>query len=283
MITLFKHKALIPDTIVFIIIILNGLFFTLVLSMYMVSFYLNNYVGIFLSIFVICILFSVFLKKYSEWKYTPAFYSLYGFVAISTAIYGLFGLPLAYLLLSIQSLLVVSMAIWFRSKIIVLMNFFLFVFLMIAYFSSPDSVNSINFSFALISIITARIINLQRSRLDIKTDLLRNVYLIIGFFAMLYALYKAVPMQYVILSWTIAAVAYFIVSILIRNIKYRWMAIFTMVAAAIYLFIVDLASVGIIYRIVAFMFLAVISITISVYYTKHKKKNINEANENENS
>jgi membrane protein implicated in regulation of membrane protease activity len=50
------------------------------------------------------------------------------------------------------------------------------------------------------------------------------------------------------------------------------MAIFTMIAAAIYLFIVDLASVGIIYRIVAFMFLAIISIAISVYYTKHKKK-----------
>ncbi|MFZ4400565.1 MAG: hypothetical protein ACOYO1_11060 [Bacteroidales bacterium] len=282
MITLFKRRESISESIVFIIITLNGLFFTMILSMYMLSFFMNNYIGIFLSIFIICIVFSVFLKKYSEWKYTPAFYSLYGFVAISTAIYGFFGLPLAYLLLSIQSLLVVSMAIWFRSKIIVLMNFFLFIFLMIAYYSSSDSVHSINFSFALISIITARIINLQRNRLDIKTDQLRNIYLIIGFFGMLYALYKSVPMQYVTLSWSIAAVLYFILSILIHNIKYRWMAIFTMVAAAIYLFIVDLASVGIIYRIIAFMFLAIISISISVYYTKHKKKSISENNEIEN-
>ena len=64
---------------------------------------------------------------------------------------------------------------------------------------------------------------------------------------MLYALFEAVPRQYVILSWTITAVVYFLFSLLLRNIKYRWMAIFTMIAAAIYLFIVDLAHVGIIY------------------------------------
>ena len=276
MITLFKQRASIPEASIFVTITLNGLFFTILLALYMITFYLNNYVGIFLSISAICLGFSVFLKKYSEWKYTPAFYALYGFVSISTAIYGIFGLPLSYLLLSIQSLLVVSMAIWFRSKIIVFMNFFLFIFLMIAYYSSANSINSINFSFALIAIISARIINLQRKRLDIKTDMLRNIYLVFGFFAMLYALYIAVPLQYVILSWTIAALVYFLVSILIHNIKYRWMAIFTMVAAAIYLFVVDLASVGIIYRIFAFMFLAIISIAISVYYSKNKKKSISE-------
>ena len=272
MITLFKKRDSIPEAFIFSTITLNGLFFTALLTMYMISFYMANYVGIFTSIFVICILFSVLLKNYSEWKYTPAFYSLYGFVSLSTAIFGIFGLPLTYLLLTIQSLLVLSMAIWFRSKIIVFMNFFLYVLLVIAYFSSSEPVHTINFTFAVVAIISARVINLQRHRLDVKTDLLRNSYLIFGFFIMLYALYKVVPLQYVTLSWTIAAVAYFILSMLIRNIKYRWMAIFSMVAAAIYLFIVDLASVGIIYRIVAFMFLALISIGLSVYYTKNKKK-----------
>ena len=167
------------------------------------------------------------------------------------------------------------MAIWFRSKIIVLMNFFLFIFLMAAYYLSAESVHAINFAFGVIAIVSARIINLNSKRLDIKTDMLRNVYLIIGFFAMLWALYAAVPRQYVTLSWTAIAVVYFLLSILIHNIKYRWLAIFTMVAAAIYLFLVDLAVVGVIYRIVAFMFLAVISIAISIYYTKHKKKDPN--------
>ena len=276
LITLFKQRETIPEAFVFISIILNGLFFTVVLTMYVVTFYMMNYVGIFVSISLIAILFSVFLKKYSELKYAPAFYALYGFVSISTAIYGIVGLPLAYLLLTIQSMLVVSMAIWFRSKIIVFMNFFLFILLMTGYYFSADSVHVINFSFALIAIITARIINWKRERLDIKTDLLRNIYLILGFFAMLFALYKAVPGPYVTMSWSIAAVVYFLLSILIQNVKYRLMAIFTMIAAAIYLFIIDLASVGIIYRISAFMLLAIISIAISVYYTKHKKKTTDE-------
>ncbi|MEI6696485.1 MAG: hypothetical protein WCO13_10485 [Bacteroidota bacterium] len=276
LISLLKKRLSIPDAFFFISIILNGLLFTFILTMYVVTFYLANYIGIFLTISIICLLFSVFLKKYSEIIYAPALYALYGFVSISTAIYGIFGLPFAYFLLSIQSLLVVSMAIWFRSKIIVFMNVFLFIFLLVGYYASSESIHSINFSFAVIAIVSARVINLQSKRLDIKTDLIRNVYLVIGFFAMLYALYKAVPLQYVILSWTIVAVVYFILSILIHNIKYRWMAIFTMVAAAIYLFVVDLASVGIIYRIFAFMFLAVISIAISVYYSKNKKKSISE-------
>ncbi|MCX6230120.1 MAG: hypothetical protein NTZ33_01130 [Bacteroidetes bacterium] len=272
MITLFKRRDTIPEAFVFISIFVNGLLFTLILVMYILSFYKTNYVGILLSIFVICIIFSVFLKKKSEWKYTPAFYALYGFVSVSTAIYGIVGFPLVYFLLSIQSLLVVSMAIWFRSKIIVLMNFGLFVFLILAYFFTFNTIHYANFSFGLVAIVTARIINLQSHRLDIKTDLLRNTYLSIGFIIMLFALYQAVPMQFVTLSWTLMALVYFIFSIILKNIKYRWMAIFTMIAAAIYLFIIDLANVGIIYRISAFMFLAVISIAISVYYSKNKKK-----------
>jgi hypothetical protein len=223
-------------------------------------------------------LFSVLLKKYSDWKFAPAFYALYGFVALSTAVYGIYGLPVAYFLLSIQSLLVVSMAIWFRSRIIVIMNFFLYIMLLITYLATSHSIDSINISFALIALVSARIINWQRNRLEIQTDLLRNVYMIVGFLAVLFSLYKIVPGNYVTLSWTIAAVAYFVISILLHNIKYRWMAIFTMIAAALYLFIIDLATVGMVYRIVAFMFLAIISIGISLFYAKRKKKH-NESEE----
>jgi len=52
------------------------------------------------------------------------------------------------------------------------------------------------------------------------------------------------------------------------------MSIFTMLAATFYLFIVDLAVIDTVYRILAFMFVAIISIAISVFYSKRKKKNI---------
>ena len=50
------------------------------------------------------------------------------------------------------------------------------------------------------------------------------------------------------------------------------MALGTMISAAIYLFAVDLAKIEAVYRVLAFLFLAVISIGISIYYTNRIKK-----------
>jgi hypothetical protein len=50
------------------------------------------------------------------------------------------------------------------------------------------------------------------------------------------------------------------------------MALGTMISAALYLFIVDLARIELVYRILALLFLAAISIGISIYYTNRMKK-----------
>jgi hypothetical protein len=124
----------------------------------------------------------------------------------------------------------------------------------------------------LIALISARIINWKRSRLNIKTDLIRNLYMLEGFFMMLLALLHAVPRQFVTFSWTMAALLYFIISLLLKNIKYRYMALGTMICSAFYLFLVDLARIEVIYRVLALLFLAAISIGISIYYTNRVKK-----------
>jgi hypothetical protein len=191
------------------------------------------------------------------------------------ALYGLFGLPGAYLLLSLQSLLVVSMALWFRNRLIIVMNSLLFMTILLIYLLSSKNVNSVNFSFALTALVSARIINWKRSRLQIKTDLIRNLYMLEGFFMMLFALLHAVPKQFVTFSWTMAALLYFIISLILKNIKYRYMALGTMICSAVYLFIIDLARIELIYRVLALFFLAAISIGISIYYTNHLKKQIN--------
>lgn len=272
-ITLIKQSENITNAVVFVSVITNGFLFSLILILYVLSYYSANYIGVCASISIICLLISVLLKKYSGWKFTPAFYALYGFITLSISVYGIYGLPLAFLLLSIQSLLVVSMAIWFKSRIIVVMNFFLFISLLATYLFTSSSVNGINFSFAAVALISARVINWKKERLEIQTELLRDVYLIVAFFTVLYALYRALPSNYITLSWAIAAVVYFIASLLLKNNKYRLMSIFTMLAATFYLFIVDLAVIDMVYRILAFMFVAIISIAISVFYAKRKKKN----------
>lgn len=270
---LVKQRGLFPDNSIITAIILNGLGFSFLMTFHVLAFHKDSYVPIFASIAAFCMIYSVILQSRSNWKITGSLYALYGFVALSVMVYGVYNFPRAYFLLSIQSLLVVSMALWFRSKVIVVMNTFLFIFLLLAYLLTSQTQDSINISFALVALVTARILNWQKERLNIKTELLRNTYLFIGFFMVLYALYRVVPGQYITLSWALAAVVYFVLSLLIHNVKYRYLALGTLAAAVIYLFIVDLARIDIAYRVVALLFLASISFALSLYYTKrHKKK-----------
>jgi hypothetical protein len=253
-------------------IILNGLGFSLLVALFVLSFFKTDYTMLFASIALFCLVYSVILQSRSSWRVMASLYALYGFVALSVTVYGIYGFPRVYFLLSIQSLLVVSMALLFRSRVIVVMNTGMFLILLIAYLTTSHSVNSVNISFALVALVTARTLNWKKQFLQIKTEMLRNTNLITGFFMVLYALYRLVPGPYVTLSWTAAAILYFVLSFAIHNIKYRYLALATMVATALYLFIVDLARVEIIFRVVAFLFLAVLSIVLSFYYTKRRNK-----------
>jgi hypothetical protein len=271
-ISLFRKKDSLSDDFLISVTIINGILFTILFLFVVLGYYSSGYVTIFSLITVFSLIYSIILHSKSDWNFASAFYALYGFMAMSIALYGIFGLPRVYLLLSAQGLLVVSMALWFRNRLIIVMNSLLFLAILIIYLISSKSIGSVNFCFALIALISARIINWKSSRLHIKTDLIRNLYMIEGFFMMLLALLHAVPRQFVTFSWTMAALLYFITSILLKNIKYRYMALGTMICSAIYLFIVDLARIEIIYRVLALLFLAAISIGISIYYTNHVKK-----------
>jgi hypothetical protein len=235
------------------VIVLNGVLFSLVMMMVVASFYPHNYVWIFGIIAATCLIYSVFLKFRTGRIFDPSFYACFSFMALSVAIYGYSKLPGAYLLLSLQSLLVVSWALWFRSRIIVV-------------------VNQVNFAFAVTAFISARVLNWKKERLTLQTYMLRNSYLISLFFIVLFSLYHAVPPQYVTPSWTAAALIYFLLSLALKNVKYRWMAIATLMVTAVYLFVVDLAHMEVGYRVIAFLFLAFITLGASLYFTLRFRK-----------
>jgi hypothetical protein len=271
-ILLFRQKESYSDDFYVGVTFTNGIIFTLLLFLTVLKFFSNDYVSLFGIITICCLLFSVLLHARSEWNFAAAFYALYGFMAMSIALYGLFGFPKVYLLLSFQSLVVVTMALWFRNRLIVVMNSLLFLAILLVYFVSSKPVDSVNFSFAIISLVSARVINWQRSRLEIKTDFLRNLYLFEGFVMVMLALYHAIPKHLITLSWIMAALLYFVLSFILKNIKYRYMALGTMICAALYLFIVDLAQIELIYRVLALLVLSAISIGISMYYFSRVKK-----------
>ena len=270
--SLFRYKDSASDDFLVSVIIINGILFTLLLLLMVLRFFATGYVTLFTALTIYALVFSIILHARSDWNFASAFYALYGFMAMSIALYGVIGLPRVYLLLALQSLLVVSMALWFRNRLIIVMNSLLFLIILVVYLLSPKNVNSVNFCFAFIALVSARIINWKSSRLHIKTDLIRNLYMTEGFIMMLVALMQAVPKQFVTFSWTMAALLYFLISLLLKNVKYRYMALGTMICAAFYLFLVDLAKIEIVYRILALLFLAAISIGISIYYTNRVKK-----------
>jgi len=274
---LFSLLGLFPDSQEFPVnfihgaIILNGIGFSFILTLTVLAFFTENYFIYFGMIAAFCMGYSIWLQSRGKWKTIAAMYAIYSFVALSITIGGIYKFPLAFFLLSIQSLLVVSMALWFRSRFIVIMNTILFTGLLIVYLATSEPVASINFSFALVALATARVMNWRKKRLEIRTELIRNIYLFAGAAMVLYSLHEAVPPHFVTLSWALSAMLFFILSVLIRNIKYRWLAILTMIVTVFYLFIVDLKNISLGYRIVALLFISIISLGISIFYTRRVK------------
>lgn len=253
------------------LLVWNGFSFSFMFTLTVLAFFTEDYFVYFGLIAAFCILYSVWLQIRGTWKSAAAMYALYSFVALSITVAGIYRFPLAFLLLSIQSFLVVIVALWFRSRFMVIMNTLLFVGLLIAYFIIGDTLHAINFSFAIVALGTARILNWRKQRLEIRTELIRNIFLFSGAVMVLFSLQQAVPTNFVTLSWTLSAMLFFILSVLIRNMKYRWLGIITLVVTAFYLFIVDLSNISLGYRIVALMFIAAISLGISIFYSRRMK------------
>lgn len=272
LVSLVPRKDKFPESVYDACIILNGIFFSAITLLNVLTFYEKTYIPIFTGITLACLGYAIFLKSGIDRRFDPAFFANYGFMALSVAIYGLVKLPTAYTFLAIQSLLVLTMALWFRSKILVIMNTMLFVGILLFYLAVSPSVKPVNFSFALIALVSARIINWKKVVLNLKTELIRNTYLTVAFFMVLFALYHAVDKHYVSLSWSAAAVVYFILSVLIKNIKYRYLALFTLVVTTFYLFLVDLKNMETGFRVVAFLCLALVCLGASLYYTRKLRK-----------
>ncbi|MFO7768565.1 MAG: hypothetical protein R6W82_06395 [bacterium] len=70
------------------------------------------------------------------------------------------------------------------------------------------------------------------------------------------------------MSWTAAAALWFGFSLLLKNFTYRWMAIGTLGATVVHLFVIDLARLDPGLRVAAFLGLGVIAVVISLFYTR---------------
>jgi hypothetical protein len=204
-------------------------------------------------------------------QFAATAYACFSYIALSIAIYGFSPVPDAFIWLALQSFLVVSMALWFRSRTLVVVNAVIYFGMLLTYWISSPLSDWVNFCFAIVALLSARVMNWKKERLTLRTDGLRNLYLAATFVMVLYALYHAVPASYVALSWTATAVGYFLLSLLLKNVKYRWMSLFDLLATVLYLFLVDLARLETRSRVSAFLVLGLMAVGISLFYARLRR------------
>ena len=207
-------------------------------------------------------------------KYSTFFYSILAYSALSVAIIAQFPQPDFFVWLCWQSLIVVTTALWFRSKIIIVANFAMYLIIFFSYLILTDKIGTTTLSFGLVALITARIMNWQKDRLDLKTENMRTAYLASAFFIFPYALYHIFPKDYVGISWTVVAIIYYVLSAVLKNKKYRWMALLTFLITVLYMLFIGTTNLEPTYRIISFLVLGLVLLAISIIYGKVKSKNV---------
>jgi hypothetical protein len=218
--------------------------------------------------FVVLMLLAIMFWTRERSKYGSFIYAMFAYAALSAAIIASYSDPTYFILLCWQSIVVISTALWFRSKFIIVANTFIFGALLITYFINVSAVGIEGISFGLAALVSARVLNWQKTRLELTTDNIRLAYLIMAFLSLPYVLFEVLPSSFVGLSWAGLALLYYLMSKLLRNKKYRMMAVSTLILTCFYLAAFGIASDDITYKIISFLAVSVILIIISIMYTR---------------
>ncbi len=225
-----------------------------------------------LLISIVLLVLSVLFWVRGRSKYLTFVYSMLGYGALSTAIIAQFVMPDFFVWLCWQSILVLLMAVWFRSRFIVVGNFVIYLLVFIAYLVTAGRVSAVSISFGIVALLSARVMKWKQDRLELKTEMMRNAYLASALFVIPYALYNTVPQGFVSLSWLCVAAVYYVVSRILRSRKYRWMALLTTALTILHVVLVDLVGVNPTIRIVTFLVLGSALLVISMVYSRRRSR-----------
>lgn len=219
----------------------------------------------------------IYWKREQSW-FSTFLYAMTGYAALSFALIKAFGIPEVFVALSLQSLVVIATAIYFRSRFIIVTNCLIFIGIIMGYLALAKVEQGMSIGFGVVALFSARIMNLTKDRLELKTDLMRNTYLVIAFFSFPYALYYLLPEVYVVVAWAGLALFYYAMNLVIRNRKYRWMGHLTLLLTALYVIIIGAGRLDSKYRILSFLVLGSIMLVVSLVFTlsRARRKAIEE-------
>ncbi|MFC2133008.1 DUF2339 domain-containing protein [Bacteroidota bacterium] len=205
-------------------------------------------------------------------RYSTFFYAILGYTSLSVAIIAKFPSPDFFVWLCWQSLLVIVTSIWFRSKFIIVANFIIYLGLFIVYLVLAGEIGAFTLSYGVVALVSARLLNYRKEKLNLKTEFMRNAYLGVAFVIFPYALYNSLPSGYVAVSWIVVAFLYYMLSLYLKNKKYRWMALLTILLTVFYILLIGTTQLEPIFRVVSFLILGIVLLVISMIYAKRKVK-----------
>ncbi len=211
-----------------------------------------------------------FTKKSS--KIATFYYAMTGYAALSVAIILQFDMPDFFMWLCFQSLLVVSTAVWFRSKFIILANFIIFLLIFFTFLVLSGATSGISLSFGVVALLSARILNWKKDKLELKTEQMRNAYLLTALLIIPYSFYQMLPSAFVAFSWIVVAILYYVFSLILKNVKYRYMSLATFLLTVGYVFVLGITSEETVFKILSFLVLGAALVIISIVYTRGRNK-----------
>jgi hypothetical protein len=195
-----------------------------------------------------------------------------GFFALSFAIIRAAPSPDVFVWLSLQSVIVVATAVWLRSRFIVVANFAIYLAILGCYVATADRERGISLGFGIVALATARLLGWQQQRLELRTGFMRNAYLSAAFLIFPYSLYHLVPGAWVGLAWVGAALLYYLLSALLHNPKYRWMAHGTLVLTVLYLAFVGISRLEPFARNLSFLVLGAVLVAVSLVLSRVRRR-----------
>jgi len=194
-------------------------------------------------------------------------YAMTGYAALNMALIMAFPVPDLFAWLSAQSLLVVTTAIWFRSRFIIIANFLIYLVVVACYMAVAKQETGISLVFGVVALTSARILHWKKDRLELKTELMRNAYLATAFVVFPYALYHLVPRIWVAVSWVGLALFYYLMNLLTESRKYRWLGHNTLLLTVVYILVVGVAKLEGAQRIMSFLLLGTVLLVVSVIFS----------------
>ncbi len=269
---LFRDKSAYTDYSELLLTLTNGLGFFVVSALVVLTYYKPQiaFLNLIIAVFFVSLAIVNWQRHHS--RFASALYTCFGNLALSIAIFSQFKSPDYFIWLGWQSLLAISLAIWFHSRIITLVNFLIYFGIFLAYWRLSPPNDFVNLSYAVVALSSARLLNWKKERLELKTDMIRNAYLASAFIIVLYGLHHAVPSRFVSLSWLAAALFYFGMSVLLhKNIKYRWMGILTIFATLLRVIFIDMANLSAEFRIILFLAMGLVLLGVSLIYTRYHR------------